>query len=421
MLGPLKRKFTIVVTTLVGLVLTGVLAASLWFSWLAKSNAMDQVLDHYLEGSLSTQPAVDMRPEGAIGSGVLVTLLEVSPTGIVLATNNPSVSLDADDLEAIVSMALGGASGDGRVDGLDVAWKSRRLANGNLRIAMLDASGYNRFWKSQVTRSLVAFVLSLGAVTIIAMFLADWVVQPIQEAFDRQRRFVADASHELKTPLAVILANSDILLRSDALLARDRRWVESTQDEAQRMRGLVVDLLQLAKADEGVANPASPALSTREMDLSELVESACLEFDAIAFDRGCAIKTEIVEGLHVQGDPDWTSRLVRILVDNACKYACRGSEVTVRLAPERHRRLRLSVTNQGETILPGDLRHVFDRFYRSDRSRTRTDSPGGFGLGLAIAKGIAEAQGGSIAATSDRAGTTFFVILPQSPHSARET
>lgn len=250
---------------------------------------------------------------------------------------------------------------------------------------------------------------------IISVYLADWATRPIEEAFQKQQRFVGDASHELKTPLAVILANGEILMRSHELSAKDRRWVKSISDEAEHMKNLVGELLQLARTDEGMVDSSSFAFRMESIDFSDMVESASLEFDALAFERSCTIETELQEGVHVNGDREWVDRLVKILMDNACKYAYDGSQITVRLTPEKRKSVRLSVTNRGEPIAPEDLKHIFDRFYRSDNSRSRTDSPGGFGLGLAIARGIAEAHGGTISATSTaEEGTTFSVTLPAS-------
>ena len=182
--------------------------------------------------------------------------------------------------------------------------------------------------------------------------------------------------------------------------------MESTADEASHMRSLVNDLLELARADEGAS---SGAMHRTDVDFSDVVDSASLEFDAIAFERNCLIETDIEPDIHIDGDPNWIMRLSKILIDNACKYAAPGTTIDVKLS-RASGHVTLSVTNQGNVIDPEDLPHLFDRFYRSDKARDR--ETGGFGLGLAIAKGIAEAHGGTISATSTaEAGTTFTVTL----------
>ena len=135
-----------------------------------------------------------------------------------------------------------------------------------------------------------------------------------------------------------------------------------------------------------------------------------MEFDGVAFERGCTIESDIEPNIHLQGDRTQLSRAVRTLIDNATKYATKGTTVTVRLKkPEK--RAVLTVNNASAPMDPEDLEHIFDRFYRSDKARSREET-GGFGLGLAICKGIVDAHGGSIKATSTaEEGTTFQVTL----------
>ena len=229
-------------------------------------------------------------------------------------------------------------------------------------------------------------------------------------AWERQRRFVSDASHELKTPLAVILANTQILQGTEGIPEETRRWIDSTADEAGHMKGLVEDLLTLARADEQAATTAKAERNLESVDVSELVSRCALEFDAVAFERGCSIECSLVPGLHAPADQEGLKRVVRTLLDNATKYASEGTPVRVTLTGEG-KHARLSVNNRGEVISPEDLSHIFDRFYRTDDARERQKN-GGFGLGLAIAKSLVESMGGKISATSDAAsGTTFTVSL----------
>ena len=226
---------------------------------------------------------------------------------------------------------------------------------------------------------------------------------------EQQRRFVSDASHELKTPLAVILANTQILERTQ--LGEDAaRWVHSTGEEATHMKELVEDLLTLARADEASDGSADGIAAPQETDLTELVSGCCLEFDAVAYERGCSIEPVLSPSVVARARADDYGRVVRTLLDNATKYADRGSVVRVTLS-QAGRRARLTVTNHGEVIAPDKLDHLFDRFYRTDDARERRGE-GGFGLGLAIAKSLVESQGGTItAASSERDGTTFTVLL----------
>ena len=169
------------------------------------------------------------------------------------------------------------------------------------------------------------------------------------------------------------------------------------------MKGLVESLLELARTEEG----ASETLHREDVELSGIVEKEALQFDAVAFEQDCTISTDVAEGLHVMGNPDQLERLMKTLLDNACKYAAAGSVVEVSLTQQNSTAV-LSVANYGTPIDPDDLPHVFDRFYRSDKARAR--ETGGFGLGLAIAKGIVESHGGKISATSSEADATRFCV-----------
>ncbi len=414
MLKPLKRKFVLIVSILVGLVLGGVLGMSLWSSYSSQQHFIYDALERNLDGNLTDLPVMG-RPQSSdnLSTNLVVMALEISPAGIVVATNSPSATLDASTLNTVISSALRVGDGGGKLSDSGIVWKSKLLANGNIRIALADITGPYRAWELQAARTVILVLLAFAVIVMASFFLADWTLKPVATAFEQQRRFIGDASHELKTPLTVILANSEILLKSKDLTEEDLRWVKSTTDEAKHMKELVGELLELAKADEGTLNKGSFAFRKVDIDLSDMLESAALEFDAIAFERECTIDTHIQSGIHLDGDSEWIARLLKILIDNACKYAQGGSTVTVSLYMEKAKQACLSVNNMGEPILAKDLPHIFDRFYRTDEARTRSDKAGGFGLGLAIAKGIVEAHGGTISATSTQAqGTTFTALLP---------
>ena len=202
-----------------------------------------------------------------------------------------------------------------------------------------------------------------------------------------------------------------ILAKDDSLTEDSQRWVRSTAEESAHMKNLVEELLELARTDE--SNTGTQGVMQKvNVDFSEMVESSALEFDAVAFERGCLIEEDVAKGIHVHGDPEWLGRLAKILIENACKYSESGSTIRVTLSREG-RHCAYSVNNHGQVIGPEDLQHVFDRFYRTDKARSRDGQTGGFGLGLAIAKGIATSHGGDITATSTaEEGTTFRVVLP---------
>ena len=268
---------------------------------------------------------------------------------------------------------------------------------------------------------------ALAVLLLLNLLFSRWALGPVQRAWTQQQQFIADASHELKTPLTVILANNAILRqRGEETIASQGQWIESTQMEAERMQALVTDMLDLARP----APTLDAADTTPRIDFSRLVEGEALTFESVAFEGGLTWKTSVNEGIAVRGDARRLQRLVAALLDNACKYTAAGGRVTVRLGTDEHGAV-LTVNNTGEPIDSADLPHLFDRFYRADKARTRdaapkrarkateagdgdaAAAPGGYGLGLAIAQDIARVHKGTLTAASTvEEGTTFTLRLP---------
>ena len=401
----LRRRLVAIVMGLVGVVMLSMIAMSSVNAQLS----FDAVVDRSLERALELR-ALPAGEEAGMGMEHLPVLwVDVGSDGVWLGSNESQLSFDTDALNQVVSDALASDSegmSEGRLDDEHLTWRCISTSRG-WRIAVADTSSIDSARSSQLVGDLRLAAAGLLLLFGVALLLSRWALRPVERAWEQQHQFVADASHELKTPLAVILANTQILSDdSSGIPEQSRRWVRSTSEEAERMKGLVEGLLELARTEEG----AGSARRNVDVDLSGTVEGEALQFDAVAFERGCTIDTDIQDGLHVTGDPDQLERLVKTLLDNACKYAASGTQVGVTLARQGSV-AELAVTNHGEPIDPEDLPHLFDRFYRSDKARAR--STGGFGLGLAIAKGIAESHGGKIWATSSaEAGTRFCVRLP---------
>ena len=263
-----------------------------------------------------------------------------------------------------------------------------------------------------VANSIANLAMVLAAVSagvwvaflIISILLARWVVRPTERAWEQQQQFVADASHELKTPLAVMMANNSILLSNAGdTVENQRRWVESNQAEARQMLELVNDMLFLARPQN-----AERQTVRETVDLSALVQRNTLQFEAVCFERGVVLEDEVATGISVLGDANRLQRLASTLIDNACKYA--DTKVSVKLTRAGNQ-AKLAICNDGAVIPAEDLPHVFDRFYRVDKARVRSE--GGVGLGLAIAQEVAHEHGGAITVTSsEEAGTTFVATLP---------
>ena len=270
--------------------------------------------------------------------------------------------------------------------------------------------------EQQTLRTLLKTGALLVALGLLAFFglavLARSAVRPVEEAWRQQKQFVADASHELKTPLTVILTNTELLQSPDYDTAQKQTFLFGIDAMAKQMRALVERLLELARAENEQASRAFTPC-----DLSQITESSALLFEAALFERGLTLQTELEPDITVSGDERQLSQLAEIYLDNARKYAS-GGTVAVRLFRCGKGRCRLSVSNAGDALSPQALRQIFDRFSRADAARTRD---GSFGLGLSIAQAIAQAHGGSVWAESDGGVNTFFAELPVlSGHEKRQ-
>ena len=407
MLARLRREFIAITMLLVGLVLVGVLGMTFVTNALTLRSVTSRILDRALEGDITSAQIGDTTGEQS-AEIMLAVVIELSDDGSLLGLGGSPVEIPVDTLDDIALEIISAQSDEGECEGYPISWKRARAPWG-WRVALVDTYSRDAALRSQALNGLGILAVSMGALFVISYVLSGWALKPVVRAWEQQRRFVSDASHELKTPLAVILANTQILERED-LDEETGHWVRSTGEEAKHMRDLVEDLLTLARADE--ASDGSPDARPKpvETDLTALVSACCLEFDAVAYERGCSIDPTLSPDVTARVRPADYERVVRTLLDNATKYAADGTSVRVRLE-RAGRRSVLAVTNHGEVISPEDIDHLFDRFYRTDRARERRGE-GGFGLGLAIAKSLVEAQGGSIVATStERDGTTFTVTI----------
>ena len=271
------------------------------------------------------------------------------------------------------------------------------------KIAFADRSLEINTLKSLLKTSVLVCIGSLIAFFIVSLYLANWAVKPIQKSLEQQRQFIADASHELKTPLTVILANTDIVLsHKNDTINNQIKWIDYIKAEAERMIILVNDLLFLAKTD---AHKNEIIFS--KVNFSDTVWNCVLPFESVAFEQGKTIDSKIASDVFINGDNSRLKQLIVILIDNAIKYSNEKGHITVALAQNQDK-VNLSINNTGKPLSKDQIIHVFERFFRIDESRAREKD--GYGLGLAIAKSIVETHNGKITVKSSECeGTTFTV------------
>ncbi|MFC7678862.1 sensor histidine kinase [Paenibacillus sp. GCM10028914] len=259
-----------------------------------------------------------------------------------------------------------------------------------------------------LTNLIYTFTIVGSVMLIILYFVSQYFagrsIIPVKEAFDKQKQFIADASHELKTPLTIINTNADVLLSSGDIDHSQSKWLHYIKSEAERMTRLTNDLLYLTEMDD-----SRTSMIFSEFNLSEAVETIILTMEAVIFEKNVTLHYDIEPHLTVKGNSEQIKQVVMILLDNAVKYTNPKGSVTLSLKKQRSD-VVLSVTNTGEGIAAEHLPRIFDRFYRTDASRARKQ--GGYGLGLAIAKSIIKQHKGNIYAKSVVGeSTTFYVHL----------
>lgn len=255
---------------------------------------------------------------------------------------------------------------------------------------------------------------------ILIVFLSNFVVKPVKQAWDSQQRFVADASHDLKTPLAVIMANNSILQSSElGQNSSTKQWLDSTDQESNRMLELIDNMLNLARLDDPAKTREQVRKTFTRINFSEIVEEISLQFESVAFDKNAIFETDIEEDIYVFANVDNIRNTVGVLLENSCKYAQGKDVITIKLNSD-NKKCTFSVKNKNSYISDEDLPHIFERFYRCSKSRSKIDNTNkdikhGHGLGLAIAKATIEEADGTINVTSSSdGGTTFTTTLPLS-------
>lgn len=271
------------------------------------------------------------------------------------------------------------------------------------KIIFTDVSGMLKTMESLCWNGIVIICVAMVAFFFVSCGFARWMTRPVERALRQQRQFVADVSHELKTPLTVILTNTELLQNEDCEPEAQRKYVNSLAAMAVQMRSLVENLLELARMDSRHQRQEKKTV----VDFSDLVEDCVMYFEPVYFESGKLLESQVQPGLFVRADQQ-LRRVVDILLDNGQKYSLPGSQVRISLTQSRNHCL-LQISSRGETLTEKQCKDIFNRFYRVDETRSRD---GSYGLGLSIAQGLIREYRGKIWARGKDGVNTFFVTLP---------
>ena len=271
------------------------------------------------------------------------------------------------------------------------------------RIVFLDVTSEQEILTNLIYTFLVVAFVMLIFIFFVSKFFANKSIEPIKNAFDKQKQFIADASHELKTPLAVINTNVDVLLTNGEDNINDgSKWLYYIKSEVERMTKLTNDLLYLTQVDYSDIN-----MIFSDFNLSEAALNVLLTMEAVIFENNISLQYNIDPNLKIYGNSEQIKQVVMILLDNALKYTNTNGTVTVNLKKYQNNIL-LSVANTGKGIPEENMPEIFDRFYRIDKSRSKNN--GGYGLGLAIANAIVKQHKGKISVKSVLGESTIFSV-----------
>lgn len=271
---------------------------------------------------------------------------------------------------------------------------SYSLNKDNTSLVIIDNTNTREKLMQTLKTSIVIFVILEIVIVISSKQITNWIIKPVVETFNKQKQFIADASHELKTPLAVIMASSEALENEP----EEKKWLENIKSESERMNNLISNLLELAKSESGIKEQYS------NENLSKLVEKSVLTFESLSYEKNIKLDYNISENINFICNGDQIKQVVGILMDNAIKHSFKDGEIKVELKKEKNN-IILTVENKGQEIPKEQREKIFERFYRGDEARNRSDNR--YGLGLAIAKNIVQNHNGSISVDFENGYNVF--------------
>lgn len=346
------------------------------------------------DGDKNINPDFDRQSPMFRLSNFYTVAVSYDDTVLEIKNEPPTIHTD-DELKKLAQSIIDGNKSNGSRDNL-AFYKTDK--GGYTLVTFMDNTVIN---ESAVTLFRYTLIFGCAALLLfffLSVFIARKIVHPLEESYRKQKQFISDAGHELKTPVSVVSANAELLSREIGY----NRWLQNIQYENERMGILVGQLLDLARTEN-----VTP--KTEHIDLSRLVAGEVLPFESVAFEKGLVLNSDIANGICAEGNSTQLKQLVSILLDNAVRHSSEQGEVYLSLTRE-HDFAKLSVVNNGDEIPAEERERIFERFYRIDTARNGEDKH--YGLGLAIAKSIVTAHKGQIEVLCRNGLVEFRIRLP---------
>lgn len=400
MIKQLRIKFICIVMAIAMLMVSGILGVVFYFT--GKSMEMQSI---NMMRAIAASPFRQGDPGRAPDNEVRLPFftVQISSQGELITADGGYFDLtDREYLQKIVNLALSDRAESGELKEYNLRYLKTTSPRG-YSIVFSDTATEAATLKNMLYSCLVIFLAAMLLFFGISVLLSRWTIKPVAKAWDQQRQFVADASHELKTPLAVIMANAELMQNEDACQEEHRKYAGNILSMTYQMRSLVESMLEMARVDNGTLQ-----MNMTDLDFSQLAQDAVLSFQLLYEEKEQGLRSAIAEGIRLRGSEQHLYQVMDVLLDNALKYSTPNGMVTVELNRQA-RSCVLSVSGPGEPISQEDMKNIFKRFYRIDKARSMN---GSYGLGLSIAQSVVEAHKGKIWAESRNGYNIFYVRLP---------
>lgn len=376
MISRLKRKIFWIIQISLSLIIIGGIALTIIFSY---------------KNTISSSSKIMQRIDGKSVNIEGIYWFRLSNNKIIMESNNVT-----EEIRAYANKLSNRNTEKGYIG--NYTYIVRKLDKNQKIVTLMENGNLIKELKITIISALIFVFFAIIIVCIISKKISELIVKPVQDSFEKQKQFISDASHELKTPLAVIEANADVLQKK----LGENKWVTYIQNEAESMNKLVNDLLTLAR----IGNITNT--NKQMFDVSKEVKISIAGFESMIYENNIELETNISDGVYFNGDKQDIKHIISILLDNAIKHTPDNKKIVVDFYEQKNH-IKIEVKNQGEPIPANEREKIFDRFYRADKSRNRDERR--YGLGLSIAKGIVEKYNGKITVISEDGFTNFTVYL----------
>lgn len=397
MIKKLSKRIFFIIMTALSIVILGIIVLFTFFNYTNTIRTSTFMLDRFInfepKNSIGERANTDNKMSSDVNfDGVYIFKIEDSKVFEI------SDKTDDEKIKQYAIKINNGKNESGIIG--NYIYKTRKIKGSNTVILMENKTVVMQI-KKIIIFSIIGCIISLIIIYGIAKKLSTVIVKPIQETFEKQKQFISDASHELKTPLAVIEANADVLEGNIG----NNKWLNYIQNEIDSMNKLVNELLLLAKIEN-----IDELKEYKEFDISKETEIIVSMFESMAYEKNVLLKSDIQEKIMMYGNNEDVEHILSTLIDNAIKHTENSKEVIVELRKNKNN-IILQVKNMGEPIPEDEREKIFERFYRIDKSRNREEKR--YGLGLAIAKSTVQRYNGNIEVSCKNGFTIFKVIMPE--------